>query len=203
MADATRRAARLPGLTRLVVLAAVAAIVGGALGAGLATLRNAPEPLRDGGTPAAGGTPATPSTLTSTSSASTSAESVAGGSRPARIAILSTVLHPAAGLRGQQRRRARLSVGVRVTNRGDRTITVGSPVLVAGGRVQVDRNATAAAADLLLPIPAGSSARGVLRFETAGAITDHLTSTQRASLQIRGRTVALRVRIGNRAGSSS
>ena len=200
MLDATRSMARLPRLARLVMLAALAALGGAALGAGLATLGNEPAPraaeVATTSERAASTTGRTTARTTARTTGRTTAS--AAGSLP-RVAILSAVLHPAAGLSGQARQRARLSVGVNVTNRSDRTITLRRPELVAGATVRVDPNAAAAAAGLLRPIAARSSARGVLRFETAGAVTERLTSTQRATLRIGNRTVALRIRIGNRA----
>ena len=188
MLDTTRSMARLPRLARLLMLAALAALGGAAVGAGLATLGNEPAPRT-----------ADIATTAQRTAATTARTTASVAETRARVAILSAVLHPAAGLSGQARRRARLSVGVNVTNRSDRSITLRRPELLAGATVRVDPNAAAAAAGLLRPIAARSSARGVLRFETAGAVTERLTSTQRATLRIGGRTVALRIRIGNRA----
>ena len=120
-----------------------------------------------------------------------------------RIAILSAVLHPAASASGQARNRARLSVGVRATNRGDRPITLGRPSCWRTGAfawIPMRPRSPPACWSRLPPEPARAA---FLRFETAGAVTARITSALPASLRIGGRTLQMRVRLGNRAGSTS
>ena len=96
---------------------------------------------------------------------------------------------------GQQRRRGRVEVRLRVTARDD-DADLGTPRLVVGDeQVRVDPNAEKAAEDLLKPIPAGERVTGELRFETTGALTDRLAARPRATLRIGGRSLPLRLTV--------
>lgn len=100
---------------------------------------------------------------------------------------------PATSPSGIERRRARVTVRLRVTARRD-DVTLDTARLISGAtRLRNDPNAEEAAGDLLDPIPAGESATGELRFETAGALTDRLASRRRAELRIGDRSLPLRL----------
>lgn len=129
----------------------------------------------------------------STQAQTTSRQRTAG---PVRVRVVASVLHRASTPTGRRSNRARLSVHVRVTNRGKRTIADAEPALVAGKRVRADPSAGKTGRSLLRPIRPGSTADGTLRFETAGAVTARLVRARRARLRIAGRTATLKVRIG-------
>ena len=118
------------------------------------------------------------------------------------VEVVAAVLHPAASPSGKLRRRARQSVELRVTNRATSAITLERPTLKAGGRVaRADLNARAEAHGLLGPLVSGARVRGVLRFETAGALSDSLKGAKRATLRYAGRELSLRVKVGGPAAS--
>lgn len=113
--------------------------------------------------------------------------------QPPKIRVLSSTFAPATTPRGRERRRARLTVRLRVTARED-DATLGNVRLVSGDeRRGADPNATEAAGGLLEVIPAGESATGALRFETAGVLTDRLANEGRAILRIGDRSLSLRL----------
>jgi hypothetical protein len=116
--------------------------------------------------------------------------------RPVRVRVISSILHRGSTRTGRRSNRARLSVHVRVTNHGKRTIANVRPVLMADTRPRADPTAVDTTRSLLRVRP-GSTADGTVRFETAGAVTRHLVSTRRARLRIAGRTATLTVRIGS------
>lgn len=116
---------------------------------------------------------------------------VAARAEGARVDILSATVQPAGTPSGQRRKRARVTVYLRVTNQRGSTITNLEPVLLAGVRVLPDPNATYTTGSLLEPVPPGTTATGTLRFETAGAVTDRVLATRRAQLHIAGATVPL------------
>ena len=110
-----------------------------------------------------------------------------------RIRVLSSTFEPAATPSGLQRRRARVTVRLRVTARAD-DATLGTARLISGDdELEADPNAAEAAGKLLDPIPAGTRATGELRFETAGALTDRLANQRRATLRIGDRSLPLRL----------
>ncbi|MGH2840034.1 MAG: hypothetical protein ACRDKY_04325 [Solirubrobacteraceae bacterium] len=116
------------------------------------------------------------------------------------VRIVSAILHPAGTARGRSRQRARLSVHARVTNGGARAVRFPPPRLETGTTLlAVDAHAGAAAGALLRPVPARSTADGVLRYEAAGAVTRRLTSGRRAVLRIAGRSIRLQLTLGSPA----
>ncbi len=113
-----------------------------------------------------------------------------------RVQIQSAVLFPARTQRGRARRRARVVVRVRVTNREDTTVKAQIPTLVVGdARVVNDPSAASAAGTLLKAIGPRAGASGELRFETSGDVTQALTNARRARLRIAGRTVVVKLTI--------
>ena len=121
-----------------------------------------------------------------------------GNDSTPRDAPLRAVLLPAATASGKRRRRARVEVTVSLFNDTERERpATAEPSLLSGDRrVHVDPSATAGAGGLLKPLPAGARASGVLRFETAGAMTDGLIERRRAQLRIAGKTLAVRITLG-------
>ena len=112
-----------------------------------------------------------------------------------RVQVLSAVLLPATTRSGRSRRRARLTLRVRLTNASSTRLAASDPVFISGGkRIRADPAAEAAAGALLAPLDAGASATGELRFEAAGAVTRRLRSRRRGWLRIGGESVGVRVR---------
>ncbi|MDX6691907.1 MAG: hypothetical protein QOG15_3364 [Solirubrobacteraceae bacterium] len=117
-----------------------------------------------------------------------------------RVQIVSAIMHPAGTAKGRARQRARLSVHARVINTTSSETTFERPRLQSGAALLgIDRNAVQPAGALLRPIAPGSTADGVLRYETAGDLTRRLASRRRATLRIAGRTMAITVIIGSPA----
>ena len=170
-----------PGLARtakLFGLALLAAAAAGGIGTGAASL---------------------------TRESTTATAPAAGAPDPATsvdIEVVAAVLHPAASASGKLRKRARQSVELRVTNRATSAVTLERPSLQSDGRTaRADLNARDEARGLLGPIAGGASIRGVLRFETAGALSDSLKDAKRATLRYAGRELSLRVKVGGPAAS--
>jgi len=122
---------------------------------------------------------------------------------PPQISVLSTVLTPATAASGRARRRARLTVRVRITNRSARAISLKDAVLLVGQEeVRPDRKAakvSQAARALLRPISAGERTTGELRFEPSGRVTLTLRRELGARVRLEGRTRSLRFALGKPA----
>jgi len=113
------------------------------------------------------------------------------------VSVLSTVLRPAATPAGRRKHAARVSVRLRVANRGSRRLNLERTVLRSGdGTLAYDRAQSDAAGSLLRPVDPGASADGTLRFEPRSAFTERLVRGRRARLDIAGQTVSLTVKIG-------
>jgi len=112
-----------------------------------------------------------------------------------RIQVLSADFLRAVTPSGRRRNRARLTVHVRITNRGSRVITNVDPVLLAQAQVRPDPRTRDTTGSLLRPVPPGFTASGTLRFETGGASTARLAKTLRAQLRIAGATASFRAKI--------
>lgn len=128
----------------------------------------------------------------------TNKSSTAGPARgsPVTTTIVAAVLHPARSQSGRRRQRARLSVHVRVTNRGAQRVTPARPVLVSGDdRVKTDPNQDSAGTRLRSLDP-GATADVTLRFETEGSVTTRVRQERRASLIIAGQNVIASVKLG-------
>lgn len=175
------------GVLKFAVVVLAATAVGAGLGVGLAALSG-----DDGPSPV----PVTTSASTSTSPAQTTAATPAQGSRSPRVRVLSAVLFPSATASGRARRRARLSVRVRVTNRDSATLAAQDPqLLVDTRRISTDPRADSVAGPLLESLAPAASAAGELRFETTGAVTGRLHARPSARLRIAHRTVAVKITI--------
>lgn len=111
-------------------------------------------------------------------------------------------LRPAATPRGRARDRARLRLGLRVRNRSDSPVTIDPPRIQVGeDTLRVDMNALGA--NMREPLAPGGSAEGVLRFETAGAMTRTLMERRRTTLLIAGRKITVRYQVGPPVSESS
>ena len=184
------------GLLKFVAVVVAAGVVGAGVGIGLAALTGGeddPSPA-----PQAAGT--APGTATSSTPAlGTTPARETAPAKPAlvpRVQVLSAVLLEASTASGRDRRRARVSIRVRVTNRGAETLDLEDPQLLVGDdRVSADPRAADGAGTLLKPLASDASATGKLRFETTRAVTERLTTEGSARLGIAGRTVAVKLEI--------
>lgn len=183
---------------KIVAVAIAAGVVGIAVGVGLAKLTGS-----GGDDDAATAQTTSGSPVTTPGTTPTAPTAPAERSRTTRVQILSAVLYPARTASGRARQRARVVVRVRVTSRSVGTLTPKKPqLLVDADRVSPNPRTADLAAPLLEPLAPAASATGELRFETAGAVTQRLTTQQRARLTIAGRTVSVPIRIsGTRAPS--
>jgi len=201
----------LRGLLKFIAVVVAAGVVGAGLGIGLAelsgggdttavapTTASSPPGTESSTVPATSTSPAPATATAATSTGSTAPPAAQGTARTNRAQVLSAVLYPAKSASGRARRRARVVVRVRVTNRGLATLAPKPAILLAGtDEVPANTRAGAVAGDLLKPLARGASATGELRFETAGAFTQRLTSQPQARLRIAGRTVALSITLSS------
>lgn len=120
------------------------------------------------------------------------------------VNVTFAALRPAATPLGRARDRARLRVGVRVRNRSDRRVTIDPPRIQVGeDTVRVDKAAEDLAEDVFEPLSPGASAKGELRFETAGATTRRLMDRNRTTLRIAGRKIQVRYDVGSARSETS
>ena len=106
------------------------------------------------------------------------------------------VLRLASTPSGRARNRARLSVSVTVRNRGSRRLVLPRPSLLAA-RQRVPTNPAAdKRGSRLGPVAAGQTQRATLQFETAGAVTEQLTTQRKARVLIGRRSSAITVTTG-------
>jgi hypothetical protein len=222
-----RASALARGAGRVLAVAVAAGAAGALLGLGIAALTgdddsSSPSPPTVGtptttteaptSTSAARTTPTPTSTLTTptsmttaptttTTTTTTTAPAPASSAARPRVDVLSTVAHPVTAPAGDTRRRARVSVHVRVTNGTGRRIAPAPPVLAVGdARLQIAPGSSGAAAPLLAALDPGAVADGRLRFDTEAAVTAQLT-TARVRLLIAGTTVTVTPVIGSPTAS--
>ncbi len=201
------------GLGRFVGLVAVAGGLGFALGAGLVTLADDVGPETTGArddaataTTSTGGrttaaplvTPTIP-TGTITAKPPTPATTTTAPSGPlarVRVRVLGAILHPAGTADGKRRRRARLTLRVRAINEGPTPLAIETPLLGIGAvRIRTD-SAAETDATRFGELAAGETKAVTLRFELQGEATEKITIDRRARLNIAGRSVAFRLRLG-------
>lgn len=194
----------------LVVLAATAAGAGVGVGLGAITADDPVAELMRGAATEPASTSATSAGRTSTGRTSTGRTSTGRTSTNPRpsgqrtttapssaaptpsIRVQSATLVPAETPSGQQRQRARLTVNVRVVNRGTEPLDIRRRFVIVGeDRVSADPQADDAAGALLEPIAGGETVTGELRFETAGAVTQSLIDRNPARLRIAERSISL------------
>ena len=108
------------------------------------------------------------------------------------VRVISAILHPSASSTGRRRHAARVSVHVRIDNRGSRRVTLPDPMLLTGGAgLSYDRRQFT-----LGPLQPGAAVDARLRFEPRSAFTQRLVSDRDAQLRIAGRTIPLTLEIG-------
>jgi hypothetical protein len=151
-------------------------------------------------TPTTRTTPPTQTTPAAQTTTQTQTQTTAASPTLARtphVQVLSALLCAATAASEQADRRARVTVGVRVTNRDSRTLAAQAPrLLVGAARIGSDPEAKDAAGALLKALAPAASATGTLQFQTSGSVTQRLTGQRRARLGIAGRTVAVPIEIG-------
>jgi len=209
------------GLVKFVALVAVAGGCGVAIGYGLSTLSDDTEvsgsvasgdslpattatatatpPATTATTPPRTSTATTPRPATSTATVSTPTATTtvpAGALGRVQVRVLGAILRPAGTPEGQERRRARLTMRVQAVNEGDEAVTVGRPEL-AVGKVRIRTDTAAETADPQLgEVGAGTTKAATLRFELAGEATEKITIDRRARINIAGRSLPFRVKVG-------
>lgn len=108
------------------------------------------------------------------------------------VHVISAILHPSASSAGRNRHAARVSVHVRLVNRGSRPVST-TPALISGGAMlPYDRRQFA-----LGPLRPGVAVDATLRFEPRSTFTQGLLTERDARLQIAGRTIPLTLKIGS------
>jgi len=187
----------LRGLAKHVGAIVVAGLAGLGIGAGLAELSGDP------GVPGGASPPVTNTTTTASRGTKRASTPPQKPANDVRVRIVSTILHPASSRSGKRRKRARLSVHVRVTNGGSRRIVPSRPVLVSGDvRVRTDPSQDTDSTKLGA-LRAGATGDVTLRFEIAGAVTERLREELRARLTIAGRNVTATVKVGGPVGRAA
>lgn len=180
----------LPGTAKVVATVVIAAAVGVGAGRGIAEVA---------GGSASAGLPADPATDTAAQPQPPADDDAPRDADPAVGVMVSFAgLRPAATAAGRARDRARLRVGLRVRNRSDRSVTIDPPRIQVGeDTIRVDLNAAEdLAGNVLEPLSPGSSAKGELRFETAGETTLELMEGRSTTLRIAGRKIEVRYEVG-------
>jgi hypothetical protein len=140
-----------------------------------------------------------PATTTPTSTTTSTSTTAAPGSGPLAdvdVRVLGAILRPAGTPSGRQRRRSRITMRVRAENRGARTIRLELPVLRVGSR-RIHPDANVLTPESRFGTVAARAAKAVtLRFELVGDATDKATRDRRARIEIAGRSLPLRIKIG-------
>lgn len=166
--------ALLIGFGKFCAVVALGLAAGGGIGLGLAELTGAEEPIP------------------SVSDVGTATPSPTATPGP-EIEVLASDLLEAQTASGRARQRARVSVRVRLVNTTDDELTVERPELVvSSGRTPADPAADLFTGTLLDPVAPGDRATGLLRFETAGAVTEQIAEEGQARLEIAGESVLVR-----------
>ena len=195
----------LRGLAKLIAVIVVAGLVGVGLGIGLSELTGDDEPAGPAAeattavTKATTSTPAAPVETTATAPptiTTTPRPAAAGAGDDIEVTVGAAVLRLASTPSGKARNRARLGVSVTVRNRTSRRLVLPRPSLLAA-RQRVPTNPAAdERGSRLGPIAAGQTQRATLQFETAGAVTEQLTTQRKARVLIGGRSWAITVTPG-------
>jgi hypothetical protein len=181
----------LHGTAKVVATVVIAAAVGLGAGRGIAEVA---------GGSASAGLPADPATDTAAQPQPPADDDAPRDAEPA-VGVMVTF----AGLRpaGRARDRARLRVGLRVRNRSDRSVDP-PRIQVGEDTIRVDLDAAEdLAGNVLEPLSPGSSAKGELRFETAGETTLELMEGRSTTLRIAGRKIEVRYEVGPRLSQPS
>ena len=123
---------------------------------------------------------------------STQPEPPAGPSDRIDVRVVSAILHPSNSTAGRRRHAARVSVHVRIDNRGPRRLRLPAPRLLSGGEAL----AYDARQYRLGALEPGGTVDAILRFEPRSAFTQRLVTEGDAQLWIAGRSLPLALKIG-------
>ena len=113
-----------------------------------------------------------------------------------RVTVVSAILHPAALPSGQRRRRARLSVHIKVHNSGTKGVVLARPALLAARQHVRTRSRGGL-------LPARSTLDTTVRFETKGAVTDELRKEKRGRILVAEHSYPIAVKVGSPAHSAA
>jgi hypothetical protein len=203
----------LRGFGKFIAVVVVAGLAGALIGIGLAKLSGndassdpaipastatstTPERTQTTARSGSTATTTTPARTTSTTTSKTSTTASDGVYRVPRVQVVSAELGPASESTG----RALVAVRARVTNRGNRPLTIKTPVLVSGDdEVSLARTRRDAAGALLKPIEPGATASGTLRFTVGRAVAQRLADSD-ARLRVANRTVTVKLTQSEGAG---
>jgi hypothetical protein len=160
--------------TKLATAFAAAALAGAVIGLGV-------DELAGGGSTSPVGT-----TMASRPPAATAPAAVLRDG--SRVEVRGVTLTLADSPAGRARERARVAV-VLALRAGEAAATLPEEIVlrVDDREARPDRNAFPALGDLVRPVPAGTTATGELRFETAGLTTRALRKAGEATLVVGGR----------------
>jgi len=193
----------LRALGKFLAVVVVAGGVGALLGIGISKLSSDDEPQTAIAPDTTSPTPEpSAGAAVSDATASTPAPASQDPLEQISVTVLFAVLHPAATPSGIRRRRARLGVRVKVTNRGSRRVVPARPSLLAARQRTPTNPHADRPGSRLGPIAAGKTVDVTLRFETAGAVTQQLTTQRRARVLVAGRSWPVRVTVGPPVRSS-
>jgi hypothetical protein len=182
----------LRGFAKFVAVVVAAGLAGAGIGVALAELAG-DDSSNDASLPATQPTAARTQTTDSTTPTGTVATSTSPTKpiyRVPRVQVLSAEL----GQVSESTGRAFATLRVRFTNRGNRPVTIKTPVLLSGeDEVELGSAAHDAAGRLLQPVDPSESATGVLRFRLPSAVAERVTASPGARLRMGNRTVAVRL----------
>jgi hypothetical protein len=190
----------LRGLAKFVAVVLAAGLAGAGIGIGLAEL-SGNDATTDPVLPATTAQPTTATTTGTQTGSKTTATTATGPTKPVyrvpRVEVLSAELDSISESTGG----ALVAIRVRLTNRGNRALTIKTPALLSGDdEVPLGASAGDAAGPLLKAIAVGESATGVLRFSLPGAIAQRVTANPGARLRVGNRIVTVRLTPGQAAG---
>lgn len=200
---------RLPrgSLSTLALLGAIAiagAVIGWGAGSGLAALGGGgPQdplvvsPVETVATAeTASDATVTVPTATDAAAATTTPATVSRARGGVRIHMFSAILHPAGTPVGKRRKRARISVHLRVTNDRSTALRALSASLVVETEVVPGAAEKGSALSFDRPLAPGDRADGRMRFETIGPVTERVSDDGRAAFRFAGVTISVPVLIG-------
>ena len=192
----------LRGFGKFLAVVVAAGLAGAGIGIGLAELSGNDGPT-DPVLPTTTAQPTTApaagtQTTATTGTVATSTSPTKPVYRVPRVEVLSAELGPVSESTG----RALAAIRVRVTNRGNRPLTIKTPALLSGDdELPLGLDAREGAGALLRPIAPAASATGVLRFSLPSAIAQRLTATPAAArLRVANRTVTVELTTEQTAG---
>jgi hypothetical protein len=182
----------LRGFAKFVAVVVAAGLAGAGIGIALAKLSGndgSSDPLLPA-TSERTSTSAGPTATTSAARTATATTATKAVYRVPRVQIVSSQL----GTVSESSGRALVAVRVRVTNRGNRALTIKTPALLSGeDEVALGSSARDAAGALLRPIDPGATATGVLRFTVPSEVAQRLATNPAARLRVQNRVVAVKL----------